>query len=83
MLAAMERPKTTYRTAALSALGSALAHLKGNFFARVSPPLRKAIEAAQKTDDKVSSRFKNDCDSDRSLCRGFCLVDQSTSRNWA
>ena len=73
LLAAMERPKTTYRFAALSALGSALVHLKGNFFARVSSPLLKAIEAAQKTDGKVSLNSKTIVTSAEVFAEDFVL----------
>ena len=82
----MERPKATYRTAALSALGSALIHLKGNFFAKVSPPLLKAIEGAQSTDSKVSvnssgtqtgSPQSQSCDFDRRLCRATGVFSTS------
>jgi hypothetical protein len=53
MVAAMDRPKVSYRNAALLSLGLAVTHLKGNFYATVAPPLLKAVEMAQKTGGKV------------------------------
>jgi len=56
LVAAMERPKSSYRYAALLSLGMALSHLKGNFYSVVAPPLLRAVDAAQETDRKVDAK---------------------------